>query len=306
MGYLHIKNLHQKVDFLQLFDRVYALEKIHGTSASITYKNRLLRFHSGGESYQSFKSLFDEDMLKLKLEEIINSHFQGDNLNLNNKKDISIHGEAYGGKQQRMSNTYGKSLKFIVFDVKIEGKWLDVPEAKKISDHLELDFVDYEEGPNTLEWLRKQRDRDSTQAIKNGMGEGKIREGIVIRPINESTFPDGNRAIIKYKRKEFCETSSYRDVDINTTIRFSETKDIVNEWVTEERLKHVIDQIIREKDNKKLEKKDMAKLLNYMIADIKRESDNEIEWNDKIDKDIRKKTAELIGIKQLFSNRNVS
>ena len=42
---------------------------------------------------------------------------------------IRIHGEGYGGKQQGMSATYGPNLKFIVFDVYIDGKFSDVPDA---------------------------------------------------------------------------------------------------------------------------------------------------------------------------------
>lgn len=57
---------------------------------------------------------------------------------LNNWKNIKVHGEAYGAKQQKMVKTYGKILKFIVFDIRVENQdgteyFLNIPEAEEIA-----------------------------------------------------------------------------------------------------------------------------------------------------------------------------
>jgi hypothetical protein len=113
MGYLHIDNLYKDQTIL-MFKECYALEKIHGTSAHISWnvKDKKVKFFSGGESYERFVSLFDIEFLqKTFAENFIDSN-------------VTIYGEAYGGKQQGMSNTYGKELKFIGFEVQVGEYWL--------------------------------------------------------------------------------------------------------------------------------------------------------------------------------------
>lgn len=187
MGYLHILNLYADQTILK-FKECYALEKIHGTSANINYSNGTVNLFSGGEKYEKFAALFNKEALKEKIESL-------------GIEKIHIHGEAYGGKQQGMSATYGQDLKFIVFDVKIGDSWLDVPDAEKIALSLGLQFVHYEKVDTELETLNAQRDKDSVQAIRNGMGEGKHTEGIVLRPITEMNLKNGSRVIAKHSQK---------------------------------------------------------------------------------------------------------
>jgi len=187
MGYLHIDNLYKNQEIL-MFKECYALEKIHGTSAHIGYKIQdgkpMLTFFSGGEKHANFVALFDADALKEKLKGVASA---------------TVYGEAYGGKCQGMSGTYGKELKFIAFDVKIEEFWLAVPQAEEFVKDLGLEFVDYVKVPTEVEALDEQRDRPSVQAVRNGMGDDKKREGVVLRPLIELTKNNGDRLISKHK-----------------------------------------------------------------------------------------------------------
>ena len=99
--------------------------------------------------------------------------------------ELIVYGEAYGGKMQGMSHTYGKELKFIAFEVKTPTSWFDVPQAEHFANLLGLEFVPYTKIPCTLEAIDAERDRDSEIAVRNGMGPGHIREGIVLRPLFE-------------------------------------------------------------------------------------------------------------------------
>ena len=72
MGYMHIDNLYKNIEIMA-FRECYAMEKIHGTSAHISFKpspgelsyskpGEISSF-SGGEKHEKFVNLFTEDEL---------------------------------------------------------------------------------------------------------------------------------------------------------------------------------------------------------------------------------------------------
>src|SRR5277367_2826584 len=101
MGYAHIDNLYKKPGFLETAGaEVYALEKIHGTSAHITvhFDNTPgpgdtydIEYHAGGESQVNFEKCFDKATLNAGLCKILGETNIGKTI---------INGEAYGAKQQ--------------------------------------------------------------------------------------------------------------------------------------------------------------------------------------------------------------
>lgn len=260
MGYLHIDNLYKDQTIL-LFKHCYALEKIHGTSTHIRWKvdTKEVSFFSGGEEHKKFASLFNIELLKEKFSELFPT------------SNAIVYGEAYGGKQQGMSATYGKELKFIAFDVKVGDLWLNVPNAEQVCTSLELEFVDYEQIPTYLDRINAQRDRDSVQAIRNGCGEGKKREGVVLRPLIEVTLNNGSRVISKHKRDEFIETKTPRTVSPEEFKAMEDAKAIVEEWVTEMRLSHVLDKL-----PKGINVESTKLVIDAMVEDVYREAKGEI------------------------------
>ena len=114
MSYMHMDNLYKNQDILQ-FKECYALEKIHGTSANISYNNKTLHLFPGGSKYETFAALFNQEELKSKIEQL-------------GVEKIVIYGEAYGGKCQGMKDTYGDKLKFVVFEVKIGSSCEDIKQ----------------------------------------------------------------------------------------------------------------------------------------------------------------------------------
>jgi hypothetical protein len=259
MGYMHIDNLYKNQDIL-MFKECYALEKIHGTSSHISWNNNNLVLFAGGEKHEKFKACFDVEKLKTDLKTSF------DNIKL------TIYGEAYGGKCQGMSDTYGKELKFIAFDVRISDMWLSVPDAEKIVKDLNIEFVDYVKLPTDVELLNKERDKPSTQAIRNGCGDDKIREGIVLRPLIEVTKNNGSRIISKHKGDAFLETKTKREVSPEQMKILSDAKEIAQEWVTPMRLSHVLDKLGNPTEIEK-----MGIIIKAMQEDVLRESEGEIE-----------------------------
>lgn len=287
---MHIDNLYKNTDILA-FREVYALEKIHGTSAHITWTRsdigepgynketqwkEELHFFSGGEKHENFVSLFDAEKLTAKFREVgLNS--------------ITIYGEAYGGKQQGMKDTYGSLLRFVAFDVLIGKNFLSVQQAADFCASLGIEFVDYKKVHATIEALNAERDADSTQAIRNGMGSGKIREGIVIRPPFEVKLNNGKRLIAKHKRDEFKETASQRNVDPEKLKVLEGAKEIAAEWVTEMRLSHVLDKLIPPAT----QMEDTRRVITAMQEDVKREAEGEVVWNPEVSAYIGKATAAM-------------
>lgn len=282
MGYLHISNLYKEQKILEL-DFVYALEKIHGTSAHIRFKDGEVGFFSGGEKHEKFKALFDEEFLQEALPSFGIGH-------------IVVNGEAYGGKCQGMRETYGNELKFIVFDVRFNGEWLVVPRAADVAKFLNLGFVSYEKITTRLEDIDRARDADSIQAVRNGVGEGKKREGIVLRPLEELVDAKGNRIIVKHKRAEFMETRTPRKVDPEKQLVLKEANVIAEEWVTPMRLKHVMTvvKVMRHMiDKQPLDMTDTGRMISAMTEDVYREAKGEIVEDQAVKKAIGKHTARL-------------
>ena len=257
MAYMHIDNLYKARDIM-MFKECYAMEKIHGTSSHIGWKDEKIFFFSGGCEHLNFMALFDQEALSEGFEKL-------------KHKSVIVYGEAYGGKLQGMKGTYGDKLRFVAFEVKIGEHWLDVPRAESIARGLGLDFVHWKQTSTDLESLDNERDADSVQAIKNGIGEGKKREGIVLRPLVELKYNNGGRIVAKYKRDDFQETKTPRSVKQQDLEVLVAAKAIADEWVTDMRLSHVLD-----KFRKPWDITQTGEVIKTMIEDVERESDGEI------------------------------
>lgn len=276
MSYLDIPCLYKEQEIL-LFKECYALEKIHGSSSHLTWNNGKINFFAGGENHERFVALFDhENLIKVFTERI-------------GAEKCIVFGEVYGGKCQGMSQTYGEELKFIVFDVKIVECWLNVPNAEDVAKHLGLEFVYYEKITTDLKTIDAQRDADSVQAIRNGMGPGKKREGIVLRPLIEMRKNNNERIIAKHKREEFQERQHQpKVVDPERFIILENAQAIADEWVVPMRLEHILQELPNAKGME-----ETREVIAAMIADIYKEARGEIVESKEVATAIGKKTAKL-------------
>ena len=282
MSYRHIENLYKNKDIL-FFKECWAMEKIHGTSAYVKYnhQNGELKFFSSGLKHDQFVGIFDQQELFEKFKENAVEH---------NVNELIVYGEAYGGRMQGMSSTYGKDLKFVAFEVynKDVNWWFDVDQADRIATKLGFEFVYYKRIETTEEAINSEMMSDSVQSVRNGMGTGHMREGIVLRPIKEFVFQNGGRVICKHKRPEFAERENTPKFSDPEQIKILENaKEIADEWVTLMRLRHVLDKF----ENPSLE--DANKIIKAMIEDVYREAKGEIEEGKAVRKEIGKKTIKL-------------
>ena len=283
MGYLHIDNLYKAQEILA-FRECYALEKIHGTSAHIGWRAGAATFFSGGESHERFVKIFDAVFLAERFA-----------MRFTPEDRVTVYGEAYGGKCQHMSQTYGKELLFVAFDVQVGDVWLSVPQAAELVAHLGLVFVDYALVSTDLAVLDAERDKPSTQAIRNGIvDEPKIREGVVLRPPFEVALNNGRRVIAKHKREEFAERGRPQvEFDPCKREKLAGAEAIALEWVTPMRLEHVIDAVLSARDDKQIDMRDTPLVIRAMVEDVTREAAGEIEDNAPARKAISQRTVQL-------------
>lgn len=260
MGYMHIENLYRpEARTILLFRECYALEKIHGTSAHIHWGGAVVGLFSGGEKAANFAALFDLDKLAAGFTEKFGAN------------PVTIYGEAYGGKCQGMSSTYGKALKFVAFDVKVGDLWLKVPDAEQVVLSLGLEFVHYVKVATDLALLDAERDKPSTQAKRNGILEDKPSEGIVLRPLVELRTNNDERIIAKHKRADFQERATPPPIDSNQLVVLAQAEAIANEWVTDMRLTHVLDKL-----GNPASLSATGSVIAAMVEDVLREASGEI------------------------------
>ena len=235
MGYFpHMANLYRNPDALTLPEgECYAMEKIDGTSAHIKWKDGKVHFFSGGSKFETFKALFDEEALTKRFSEFFNP-----------ESTVTIYGEAYGSKIQGFAHRYGNELKFVAFEVNLDGVWLSVQAAEAVVKDLNvgIEFVHYVRIPCTVEALNAERDKPSVQAERNGMGV-QDSEGIIIRPLTERFREDGTRCIWKHKRDREREMKTPRSLDPDKNKVLEDARAIAEEWVVENRLRHVMDSV---------------------------------------------------------------
>jgi hypothetical protein len=170
--------------------------------------------------------------------------------------------------------------------------WLEVTRAERFVKALGLPFVFYERGPATPEWLDAQRNRPSEQAKRNGCGDNKEGEGIVVRAPMEVYDEQGGRFIAKYKRDGFRETSTARPLTEADIVALKNAEEIANEWVVEERLNHVLSALVA-KGHAQLTIRDTRLVMDTMIEDVSNEAAGKIEWSESAGRAIGMRAAEL-------------
>lgn len=289
MGYLHISNLYKDRRVLECSpEKLYVLEKIHGTSAHIKWIDGKLSFFSGGEKHDRFTSIFDTEKLATKL-----FHAFGN-------IDVIIYGEAYGGKQQGMGETYGKELKFIAFDVFFpdesvvanqKGRWATVPDAHNFCNNLGIEFVWWECVTTDLDLITALKETPSVQAYRNGCGYDKPKKGIILRPLVEQVDKHGERVIAKYKNTEFSERENQpkpKEIDLEKLQVLTDAAKIAEEWVVQMRMEHVL-----QKHPEWNDVKYTGDVVKAMIEDVFREANGEIVKSKEVERAIGHRASKM-------------
>lgn len=275
---MHINNLYKDQRVLA-FREVYLLEKVHGTSAHLSWRKAhdptCLLLYSGGASHDMFEKCFNLPELEERFEAL-------------GLAEVTVYGEAYGGKMQGMKDVYGPDLRFIVFDVKVGESWLDVPNMDEVATKLGLEVVPWTKVAWTQEGLDIYRDSPSQVAQRRGCGH-QLREGIVIRPPFEVTVNNGERVMAKHKGEVFSERVHTPKVRPDKLEVETQAEAIAQEWVTECRLSHVLDKLVPSAT----ELRDIPRVNEAMVEDVYREAKGEIVESKEAAGAIKRRAAKL-------------
>ncbi len=110
-------------------------------------------------------------------------------------KQVILFGEVYGAKVQK-GYSYDSTTGYVgfrAFDLLIEGRYLNHDDFVAQCEHfgVEIAPVLYK-GPFSLPAIKSVADGPTT------VGEGHIREGVVVRPMAERRHPSVGRLVMKY------------------------------------------------------------------------------------------------------------
>jgi hypothetical protein len=257
----------------------------------LRFESDTIHFFSGGEKRETFVSIFDQADLGRRFAEIFHTP----------PTKVVVYGEAYGGKMQGMSGTYGTKARFIAFDVAINDKWLQVEHAKRLTESLGLEFVPFNLVDCTPEALNAERDIPSRIGVINAQRDGvtdyvpKPAEGIVVRPVIELDYPNGSRIIAKHKRSDFSERKSKADTNLNPdkALALANAEAVAAEFVTEMRLSHVVDKL-KGTVGRELTFADIPEVIDAMMEDVLREGAGEVENTKPNRKAIGNATAKML------------
>lgn len=195
---------YSRPEFKQLKDITWEFtEKLDGTNMRVIFHSHPLipeedRIEIKGKSE---KSQLNKELVATLKENLDLERFKSNFEISEEKPDICIYGEGISHKIQKGGKYFkeGKGYKFIAFDIKIGGTWLDRNTVEMLCWNLRIPVAP-RIGRGTIE--------DAINLVKSGMKSTYgdfIAEGLVIRPVNELLDRRGHRIITKIKTRDFKE-----------------------------------------------------------------------------------------------------
>lgn len=170
-----------------------ATEKVDGTNIRVYIEDGKIRL--AGRT--------DDSQLPMSLVENIQSHFS-------DKEDIlrecfkegnegCLYGEGYGPKIQKVGALYREDPGFVLFDININGWWLERSAVESLAAQLGLDVV-----PIVSEGTLTDLIEEVRAGVVSHWGDFEA-EGYVMRPKVELKTRAGRRIITKLKCKDFAD-----------------------------------------------------------------------------------------------------
>lgn len=112
---------------------------------------------------------------------------------------MTLFGEGYGAKIQKGGGNYiSDGVSFILFDVNIDGIWLERDNVLDIGSKLEIEIVPIVDNGNLYKGIELVK-----QKVRSFIGKDISIEGLVMRPAIELLTRRGERIITKIKHKDF-------------------------------------------------------------------------------------------------------
>lgn len=176
-------------------------EKVDGTNIRIGWDGLGVKFGGRTDKAQFPGQLFMY-LNEYFTDALLSSVFQG-------AGSITLIGEGFGGRIQKMSKTYGDEQRFILFDVFVEpcenhplGIWLERNDVEDVARQLNIPFAPVVFSMPLMEGYEILKTQPDYSSLISETGEPM--EGFVARPQTELRNRFGSRIITKIKGKDFA------------------------------------------------------------------------------------------------------
>lgn len=179
-----------------LFERFKEEDGTPREEFSISYNGRTSKAQLPAHLYSKLSEIFGKVDFGTIFHDAIQSTRDRDEDSLT----ISIYGEGYGLKIQKGSNYIKDDCGFILFDVRVNGWWLDRRACEAIADQMNVPIVPligYMTIPEAIEFVRK--------GFKSTIAQNPDydAEGLVLKTPCGLRFRAGERVITKIKTADF-------------------------------------------------------------------------------------------------------
>jgi len=168
-------------------------EKIDGTNIRIYFKpiERTIEYKGRTDEAQIPKFLLDYLTSTFNTQQLLDVFPTG--------KEIILYGEGYGNKIQSVGRKYRQDNGFILFDVVVDGWWLERKNVEDIAKKLKIDVVP-SLGIRTIKEIVSLVKGKFPSAVSK---ETLTAEGIVARSHPLMLFRDGSPIMFKLKVKDY-------------------------------------------------------------------------------------------------------
>lgn len=167
-------------------------EKVDGTNIRIIWDHGNLEFRGKSDNAQIPQYLHE------KLNNLFNPQLLYNIFG--NESVVCIYGEGYGCKINGGGKYISDDADFILFDVNINGFWIDRPKLEEFADKLYIDIVPVVGEGNLKEAVSFAKRGFYSEVSQN---ETFIAEGLVLKPSIQLLDKRGNRIISKIKHNDF-------------------------------------------------------------------------------------------------------
>lgn len=164
-------------------------EKVDGTNVRVIWDGYKVTF--GGRTDDAQMPVFLLQVLQELFPETLLEQQFGAN-------PAVLYGEGYGAKIQKGGGNYRQDQSFVLFDVKVGNWWLTPESVTAVADSMSLDRV-----PIVLEDSVIAAIKMVSLGLESAWGSFQA-EGLVGRPPMGIMARDGDRLLMKIKRKDFA------------------------------------------------------------------------------------------------------
>ncbi|MBP2282772.1 hypothetical protein H4V97_001090 [Flavobacterium sp. CG_23.5] len=247
--------------------------KLHGTNAGIVkYPDGKIEFQSRERvlELESDNAGFMNKMHLLDFDKFFNK--------LSFNEFGAIYGEWCGGNVQKGVAINGLEKMFVIFGVKVDDEWVEIPEAFKDEENkifninqfktseVEIDFNSPELIQNRL--IELTIDVENECPVGKHFGNIGIGEGIVFTSVD---FPD-----LKFKSKgEKHSASKVKVLNEIDVVAMESINEFVELSVTENRLKQGLE--VLKENGISIETKSIGEFLRWIVTDILKEEKDTLE-----------------------------